>query len=309
MPWPVNSIRDYFKERREILLKESTGGKVFVVFIHVVLIIISLTCILPFLHLIALSVSSGHAVDLGQVWFWPVGLDFTVYQYFFENTPALRAFTNSVIITLCGTVLSMLATVLTAYPLSRRYLYARKPITTAALFTMLFGGGMIPTYLVMNSLHLTNTYWSLWFGGLISTYNMLIMKSYFESIPGEVADSAEIDGCGELQLLTRIILPLSLPMLATLTLFYGVGYWNMFMSVILYISKTNLQNLTVIVQGMLQIQGNFNMSAMDMMQQQEMVSEKLKAVGVMVMVVPMLAVYPFLQKYFVKGIMLGSIKG
>lgn len=290
-------------------MKESTGGKVFVIFIHVVLIIISLTCILPFLHLIALSVSSGHAVDLGQVWFWPVGLDFTVYQYFFENTPALRAFTNSVIITLCGTTLSMLATVLTAYPLSRRYLYARKPITTAALFTMLFGGGMIPTYLVMNSLHLTNTYWSLWFGGLISTYNMLIMKSYFESIPGEVADSAQIDGCGEVQLLTRIILPLSLPMLATLTLFYGVGYWNMFMSVILYISKTNLQNLTVIVQGMLQIQGNFNVSAMDMMQQQEMVSEKLKAVGVMVMVVPMLAVYPFLQKYFVKGIMLGSIKG
>ncbi len=290
-------------------MKESTGGKVFVVFIHIVLILISLTCILPFLHLIALSVSSGHAVDLGQVWIWPVGLDFTVYRYFFENTPALRAFTNSVTITLIGTLLSMLATVLTAYPLSRRYLYARKPITTAALFTMLFGGGMIPTYLVMNNLHLTNTYWSLWFGGLISTYNMLIMKSYFESIPGEVADSAQIDGCGEVQLLTRIILPLSLPMLATLTLFYGVGYWNMFMSVILYISKTNLQNLTVIVQGMLQIQGNFNVSAMDMMQQQEMVSEKLKAVGVMVMVVPMLAVYPFLQKYFVKGIMLGSIKG
>lgn len=167
----------------------------------------------------------------------------------------MRAFTNSVIITLFGTALSMLATVLTAYPLSRRYLYARKSITTAALFTMLFSGGMIPTYLVMNSLHLTNTYWSLWFGGLISTYNMLIMKSYFESIPGEVVDSAQIDGCGEVQLLMRIILPLSLPMLATLTLFYGVGYWNMFMSVILYINKTNLQNLTVIVQGMLQIQG------------------------------------------------------
>lgn len=103
------------------------------------------------------------------------------------------------IITLGGTSLSMLATVLTAYPLSRRYLYARKPITTAALFTMLFSGGMIPTYLVMNSLHLTNTYWSLWFGGLISTYNMLIMKSYFESIPGEVVDSAQIDGHGEVQ--------------------------------------------------------------------------------------------------------------
>ncbi|GBG07654.1 ABC transporter permease [Paenibacillus agaridevorans] len=290
-------------------MRESIGGKFFVTFIHIILILISLTCILPFVHLVALSVSSGHAVDLGQVLFWPVGLDFTVYNYFFENTPALRAFTNSVIITLGGTILSMLATVLTAYPLSRRYLYARKPITMAALFTMLFGGGMIPTYLVMNSLHLINTYWSLWLGGLISTYNMLIMKSYFESVPGEVAESAQIDGCGEVRLLMRIILPLSLPMLATLTLFYGVGYWNMFMSVILYINETSLQNLTVVVQGMLQIQGNFNMAAMDMMQQQEMVSEKLKAVGVVVMVVPMLVVYPFLQKYFVKGIMLGSIKG
>ncbi|MDO3411839.1 carbohydrate ABC transporter permease [Saccharibacillus sp. CPCC 101409] len=290
-------------------MSESRGEKAFSVFVHVVLIAIALTCILPFLHLIALSFSAGHAVDLGQVFFWPVGLDFTAYEYFFQNTPAWRAFGNSVTITLVGTALSMLTTILTAYPLSRRYLYARRPITTAALFTMLFSGGMIPTYLVMSNLHLTNTYWALWFSGLVSTYNMLIMKSYFENIPGEVTESAQIDGCGEMQLLARIVLPLSLPMLATLTLFYGVGYWNMFMNVIIYINRTELQNLTVVVQSMLQIQSMDNMMAMDVMQQQELVTEKMKAVGVMVMVVPMLAVYPFLQKYFVKGIMLGSIKG
>ncbi|MDL1161106.1 carbohydrate ABC transporter permease, partial [Yersinia pestis] len=252
-------------------MRESASGRVFSVFVHTVLIIIALTCILPFLHLIALSISEGQAVDLGQVLFWPVGLDFTAYKYFFQNTPALRAFGNSVIITLGGTALSMLTTVLTAYPLSRRYLYARKPLTTAALFTMLFSGGMIPTYLVMNNLHLTNTYWSLWFVGLISTYNMLIMKSFFENIPSEVTESAQIDGCGETQLLLRIILPLSLPMLATLTLFYGVGYWNMFMNVILYINRTELQNLTVIVQSMLQIQSMDNMMAMYIMQQQELI--------------------------------------
>ncbi|MFS0723647.1 carbohydrate ABC transporter permease [Paenibacillus sp. 1P07SE] len=290
-------------------MRESMGEKVLSGFIHTVLIIIALTCILPFLHLIALSLSEGQAVDLGRVWLWPVGLDLTAYSYFFENTPALRAFNNSVIITLVGTFLSMLVTVTTAYPLSRRYLYARKPITLAALFTMLFNGGMIPTYLVMNNLQLTNTFWSLWFVGLVSTYNMLIMKSYFENIPGEVIESAQMDGCGEVRLLARIVLPLSLPMLATLTLFYGVGYWNMFMNVILYINRTELQNLPVIVQSMLQMQSMSNMMAMDMVQQQELVSEKLKAVGVMVMVVPMLIVYPFLQKYFVKGIMLGSIKG
>ncbi|MGG4091382.1 carbohydrate ABC transporter permease [Paenibacillus lautus] len=173
-------------------MRESASGRVFSVFVHTVLIIIALTCILPFLHLIALSISEGQAVDLGQVLFWPVGLDFTAYKYFFQNTPALRAFGNSVIITLGGTALSMLTTVLTAYPLSRRYLYARKPLTTAALFTMLFSGGMIPTYLVMNNLHLTNTYWSLWFVGLISTYNMLIMKSFFENIPSEVTESDHV---------------------------------------------------------------------------------------------------------------------
>ncbi|WP_020620376.1 carbohydrate ABC transporter permease [Paenibacillus daejeonensis] len=290
-------------------MKESMGERLLSTFIHTVLIVISLTCILPFLHLIALSLSEGQAVDLGRVWLWPVGLDFTAYRYFFENTPAWRAFNNSLIITLVGTALSMLVTVLTAYPLSKRYLYARKPITLAALFTMLFSGGMIPTYLVMNNLHLTNTFWSLWFVGLVSTYNMLIMKSYFENIPVEVLESAQMDGCGETKLLVRIVLPLSLPMLATLTLFYGVGYWNMFMNVILYINRTELQNLPVIVQSMLQMQSMSNMMSMDMVQQQQLISEKMKAVGVMVMVVPMLAVYPFLQKYFVKGIMLGSIKG
>ena len=290
-------------------MKESMGERLLSAFIHTVLIVISLTCILPFLHLIALSLSEGQAVDLGRVWLWPVGLDLTAYRYFFENTPALRAFNNSIIITLVGTALSMLVTVLTAYPLSKRYLYARKPITLAALFTMLFSGGMIPTYLVMNNLQLTNTFWSLWFVGLVSTYNMLIMKSYFENIPVEVLESAQMDGCGETKLLVRIVLPLSLPMLATLTLFYGVGYWNMFMNVILYINRTELQNLPVIVQSMLQMQSMSNMMSMDMVQQQELISEKLKAVGVMVMVVPMLVIYPFLQKYFVKGIMLGSIKG
>jgi len=290
-------------------MRESRGERLFSYLIHAGLILIALTCILPFLHLIALSVSEGQAVDLGRVWLWPVGLDFTAYRYFFENTPALRAFNNSVVITLVGTALSMLVTVLTAYPLSKRYLYARKPITLAALFTMLFSGGMIPTYLVMNNLQLTNTFWSLWFVGLVSTYNMLIMKSYFENIPSEVIESAQMDGCGEVRLLGRIVLPLSMPMLATLTLFYGVGYWNMFMNVILYINRTDLQNLPVIVQSMLQMQSMANMNAMDMVQQQELISEKLKAVGVMVMVVPMLVVYPFLQKYFVKGIMLGSIKG
>lgn len=290
-------------------MKASRGEKTFLIIVHTVLILIALTCILPFLHLIALSISEGHAVSLGKVWIWPVGLDFTAYQYFFEKTPAFRAFTNSVVITLGGTVLSMLATVLTGYPLSRAYLYGRKWLTTAALFTMLFGGGMIPTYLVMNNFHLVNTYWALWFIGLISTYNMLIVKSYFESIPGEVIDSAQIDGCGEVQLLARIVLPLSLPMLATITLFYGVGYWNMFMNVILYINRSEMQNLTVIVQSMLQLQGLADITSMDMIQQQQLVNEKVKAVGVMVMVLPMLAVYPFLQKYFVKGIMLGSIKG
>ena len=146
----------------------------------------------------------------------------------------------------------MLATILAAYPLSRPYLAGKRYSILAMVFTMLFSGGVIPTYLVVKSLSLIDSYWSIWLSGLISTYNMLLMRSYFENVPSEVQEAARIDGCNEVALLVRVVLPLSLPMLATLALLYGVHYWNAFMSVLMYINKTDMQNLTVIVQAILE---------------------------------------------------------
>jgi putative aldouronate transport system permease protein len=202
----------------------------------------------------------------------------------------------------------MTATIATAYPLSRRIFVARRFFTLAAVFTMLFSGGLIPTYLVVKSLGLINSYWAIWLPGLLSTYNMLVMRTFFENIPEEIEEAARIDGCNEIRLLLQIFLPLSMPVIATLVLFYGVGYWNSFMSVLIYINQTDKYNLTVLVQQMIQSQSLLQ-ELVSEGEPVQVVPESLKAAGILVMVIPMLVVYPFLQKYFVKGVMLGSVKG
>ncbi|CAN7406820.1 MULTISPECIES: carbohydrate ABC transporter permease [unclassified Paenibacillus] len=290
-------------------MKATNGEKIFYAINYLVLGLIALTCILPFIHLIALSLSERSAVESGHVFFWPVGLELTAYKIFFIASPAWSAFKNSVLITVIGVVLSLLGTILAAYPLSRSYLIGRRYLVLGMVFTMLFSGGLIPTYLVIKNMHLIDSYWALWLSGFISTYNMLLMKSYFENIPYEVQEAARIDGCNDTSLLIRIILPLSLPMLATLALFYGIGFWNSFMNVLMYINKSEMLNLTVVVQGMLQKNDLLNSPSLNLEEQQTVATEMVKAVGVVVMVVPMLVVYPFLQKYFVKGVMLGSVKG
>ncbi|RTE11287.1 carbohydrate ABC transporter permease [Paenibacillus whitsoniae] len=290
-------------------MKPSKGESIFYVINYALLGLIALTCIIPFIHIIALSLSERSAVDSGHVFLWPVGMQFTAYKIFFISSPAFTAFKNSIVITVIGVVLSLLGTILAAYPLSRSYLYGRRYFVLAMVFTMLFSGGIIPTYLVVKNMHLIDSYWSIWLTGFISTYNMLLMKSYFENIPYEVQEAARIDGCSDTSLLLRVILPLSLPMLATLALFYGINFWNAFMSVLMYINKSDKMNLTVVVQAMLQKNDLLNSPSLNPEEQAAVATEMVKAVGVVVMVVPMLVVYPFLQKYFVKGVMLGSVKG
>lgn len=173
---------------------------------------------------------------------------------------------------------------------------------------MIFNGGLIPTYLVVQNLGLVNSYGALWLPGLVSTYNMLLMRSAFEQLPSEVDEAAKIDGCGELGILLRIVLPLSKPMLATLSLFYGVGYWNAFMSVMIYINDTAKYNMTVLVQNMIK-STSVVQDFTDPTMVANITPEGIRSAAVIVMIIPILAVYPLLQKYFVKGVMLGSIKG
>ncbi|MEK8126666.1 carbohydrate ABC transporter permease [Paenibacillus filicis] len=293
-------------------MRISTGERWFYAINNIVLALLGLTCLFPLINTIAVAFSDTLAIESGRVTFYPIGWNTDAFTSLFQGTRIVSAFQNSVIITVVGVILSMLATIMTAYPISRRIFYGRRFFTLAMVFTMLFSGGLIPTYLVVKSFGIMNTYLALWLPALVSTYNMLVMRTFFENIPEEIDDAARIDGCSEIAYLIRIVLPLSLPVIATLTLFYGVGYWNMFMNVLIYIHDTSLFNLTVLVQNMIQSQNLLQElvnSGVTSGVQAQVVPESLKAAGVLVVVLPMLAVYPFVQKFFVKGVMLGSVKG
>lgn len=290
-------------------MKTTIGEKVFYSCNYVLLTLLTLSCVLPFLHIIALSLSDIHSIDSGWVTLWPVGFTVQAYDMLLEKTNIMRAFGNSITITLAGVVLSMLFTMLASYPLSKKYLYSRRLFTLLMVFTMIFGGGLIPAYLIVKSLGLVNSYFAIWLPGLVSTYNMLVMKNFFENLPEELEEAARMDGCSEWRLLWQIYLPLSLPMIATLSLFYGVGYWNAFMSVIIYINETSKYNLSVLVQQMIRSQSILQEMNVQVEDQVQLSPESLKAAGIIVMVAPMLAMYPFLQKYFVKGVLIGSVKG
>lgn len=293
-------------------MRMSMGEKWFYIINNIALALLGLTCLFPLINTIAIAFSDTAAIETGRVTFYPIGWNIEAFVSLFKGTRIVSAFQNSVIITVIGVVMSMTATIMTAYPISRRIFYGRRFFTLAMVFTILFSGGLIPTYLVVKSLGLMNSYFALWLPALVSTYNMLVMRTFFENIPDEIDDAARIDGCSEIAYLIRIVLPLSLPVIATLTLFYGVSYWNMFMNVLIYIHDTSRFNLTVLVQNMIQSQSLLQElvnSGVTSGVQSQVVPESLKAAGVLVVVMPMLIVYPFLQKFFVKGVMLGSVKG
>ncbi|MDF2961509.1 MAG: transporter permease subunit [Paenibacillus sp.] len=293
-------------------MKATIGETVFYICNYVVLSIIALSCLFPLLHLIALSLSDAHSVTSGFVTIWPRGWTIVSYIGLLQGTNVINAFKNSVVITMIGVGLSMIFTILAAYPLSRNYFYARRTFTLFTVFTMMFSGGLIPSYLIVKSLGLVNTYFALWLPALVGTYNMLVMKTYFENIPGELEEAGRVDGCGEIRLLWNVILPVSMPMIATLSLFYGVSFWNAFMNVLIYINDTDKFNLSVLIQQMVRSQSILTELEVNSLAQDEeiqMTPESIKAAGIMIMVIPMLLVYPLLQKHFVKGVLIGSIKG
>lgn len=291
-------------------MKYTTGEKVFYGVNYFLLSLAGLICLLPLLNLASVSLSGKDAVLSGFVTFWPVDATTESYKLLFDGTPIVNAFFNNVKITVVGVVLSMIFTVFAAYPLSRSWFYGRRPVTLVIVFTMLFNGGLIPTYLVIKQLGLVDSYGALWLPALVSTYNMLIMRSFFESIPDELVEAARMDGAGEWRVLLRIMLPLSVPMIATIALFYGVHYWNAFFNVLIYMNSADKYNMTVLIQQMIKSQSVLQeLNTMNQEEVSNITPEGIKAAGIMIMVIPMLIVYPLLQRYFVKGVMIGAIKG
>lgn len=291
-------------------MKTSKGERVFFAINYVFLALFGISALVPLINILAVSLSDSSAIISGKVSIWPIGWNIEAYRQLIEGTRIIHALKNSIIITVVGVALSMLFTILAAYPLSRNTFFGRRFFTLAIVFTMLFGGGLIPSFLVIKELGLINSYAAIWLPSLVSAFNMMIMRTFFLNIPSELEDAARMDGCGEYRMLLQIFLPLSLPVLATLTLFYSVGYWNQFQTVLLYINDAKKYNLTVLVQNMVASQQL--LQQINTFQAEDSVSmtpEAIKAGAVVILLLPLMIVYPFLQKYFVKGALVGAVKG
>ncbi|HBM80644.1 MAG TPA: ABC transporter permease, partial [Clostridiaceae bacterium] len=258
--------------------------------------------------------SSSRAVSSGEIFWRPVEFNVLAYKQLLQDGQIFVAMKNTVILTVVGTIINMSATVLAAYSLSKKRLKGRKVFLLIIIFTMLFNGGLIPNFILIKNLGLMNKYAGLWLMGLISTYNMFVMKTFFEGLPDSLEEAAAIDGANDIQILVRIVIPLSLPMLATLTLFYAVGWWNSYFNAMIYITSTGKMPLMVKLMQMLDmaqmIMINTNLSGgTEGIIENTVAPETLKAASIVIATLPILCIYPFLQKYFVKGVLIGSIKG
>jgi putative aldouronate transport system permease protein len=258
------------------------------------------------------SFSDPQAVLRGEMFLWPKGINFHSYEKIFQNKDILRGYSNTLIYTLVGTLINLVMTILAAYPLSRKDFIGRNAIMALFVFTMFFSGGLIPTYMLIKNLGMLNTLWVMIIPNAVSIWNIIIMRTFFQqSIPHELHEAATIDGCSNIQTLTRIILPLSMPIIAVTILFYAVGHWNAFFNAMLYLSDKNKFPLQLILREIL-IQGQTNdmvkMSTESAIKQQREV-EGIKYAVLVVANIPVLMLYPFLQRYFVKGVMIGAIKG
>lgn len=283
--------------------------KLFDLAVIVILGLFALAIIIPFWRVVVMSLTPLEVWSDARKGFFPPLDKLTIsgYEQLLGSWRLPRAFGVSVYITVVGTALNLVVTTMMAYPLSLPYFRPRTPLLIAVLFTLLFSGGLIPTYILVRELNLMDTYWALMLPGLVSAWNLLVMKAFFENLPVELRDAAKVDGASEWQVFWDIVLPLSKPILATIGLFYAVTHWNSFFDAILYITSPEKQPLQIVLRELL---SSGNMSEfVDIQVRSIMPVQSLRAAAVIIALVPMLIVYPMLQRHFTKGVLLGSVKG
>lgn len=288
-------------------MKRTLGEKNFEWLNFLFLSVAAITMVTPLLHLLAVSFSSPIAADSKKVLLLPMEFTLDTWKHVLKNSGLWRSFGVTVYITVVGTFLSMLFSVLTAYPLSKKDFIVRKQIMLGIVITMIFNAPMIPFFLTVREFGMMNSLWALIIPGLISTFNMVIIRTFFMGIPSELEDSAKIDGCHDFRVLFQIFLPLSKPVLATVSLFYAVGYWNTFQRALLFIRDSTLWPLQMQLRTYLvspEELAEVNLFLVDA----GFNTTTLKAATIIFATVPIILVYPYLQKYFVKGAMLGSLK-
>lgn len=288
-------------------MKQTNGEKAFQLFNFVLLAVAAATMLMPLMHLLAVSLSSPIAADSKQVFLIPMEFTTASWEHIMKNKGLWQSFGITVYITVLGTLVSMLFSVLMAYPLAHKEFLMRKPIMLAIIVTMIFNAPLIPFFLTVRELGLMNSLWALILPGLIGTFNMIIIRTFFMGLPSELYDSARMDGCSDAGVLFRIFLPLSKPVLATVSLFYAVGYWNTFQRAVLFLRDPSKWPLQMKLRAYLT--SPEELAAVNLiLGDYDFNTTTLKAATILFATLPILLVYPYLQKYFVKGSMLGSLK-
>ena len=283
---------------------------IFKVLSYVLLTVFALMCLYPFVYAISASMSGRHAIEYSEVVLLPKDIQFEAFSNMFSNNMFWNSYANTLFLTFYGTLWALGVSILGAYALSKKDLPGRDWMMKLVIFFMLFHAGLIPDYiLVANTLKLTNTYWAIWLPVLISSSNLIIMKNFFQQLPASIEESARIDGCNDIQSFIHIVIPMSMASIATFSLFYAVGHWNNYQRAMIYISEPNKFPITVLLrQVVILSQGSL---ADDVLPEVQVwaPTNSVKYATIMVGTVPIICVYPFLQKHFTKGVLMGSVKG
>ncbi|GMK44602.1 MULTISPECIES: carbohydrate ABC transporter permease [Paenibacillus] len=292
-------------------IRESSGDKVFLITIYIILALVLVAVLYPLIYILSSSFSSPSAVSAGKVWLWPVDVSLKGYEALFKNSQVLTGYGNSLLYTVSGTLVSVTLTIMLAYPLSRSTFFGRNAIMMIITFTMLFSGGLIPTYMVVKSLGLIDTRWALIIPNAVWVWQVIIARSFFQqSIPSELVEASEIDGCSDLRFMRSVVLSLSKPIIAVLIIMYAVGQWNAYFDALIYLKSDTKYPLQLILRSII-IQNNSGSANMDALKQVErqQLAELLKYSLIVVATLPVLIIYPFVQRYFVQGMLVGSVKG
>jgi len=292
------------------IIKKSLSDQIFTAIIYIFLTLILIATIYPLIYVVSASFSNPLDLVKGNVWLFPKGFNLNAYRKVFQNEELLNGYVNSIKYTVIGTTINVVMTTMAAYPLSRKDFKGRNVLTLLFTFTLFFNGGMIPTFLIYkNTLGLYNNIWAIVLPAAVNVWNLIIMRTYFQSsIPMEIQEAAFIDGCSNIGTLTRIILPLSKPIIAVMTMYYSVAHWNAYFNALIYLKDRSRLPLQMIIRNILIVSiagGDSGESLVD----QVLLSEGIKYAVIVVASIPMLLLYPFIQKYFVKGVTMGAVKG
>ncbi len=284
-------------------------GRLFDVSNKLVMLLLLAIVLYPLYYMAIVSISAGDAVSRGDVYFIARGINFHAYHLILKDPAIVRSYLNTILYTSAGVTLNLIMTTLCAYPLSRREFYGRSFFSFFVVFTMFFDGGLIPKYIVVHSLGMVNTIWALIVPVAINVFYLILMRTFFQNVPEEIHEAATMDGVGELRKIIQIVLPLSLPVMATMFLFYSVSHWNSFFSALIYLNDNKLYPIQILLRNIV-IQGEMAAQMTDAADRDfQLLSLNIKYAVVYVAILPILFVYPFVQKYFVQGSMLGSVKG